>query len=65
MPKQKTHSGAKDRFRVTKTGKVMHAKMNKNHILEKKSAERKRRLSKKGQLEGGDAVQVKKLLSGR
>ena len=65
MPKQKTHSGAKDRFRVTKTGKVIHAKMNKNHILEKKSSERKRRLSKKGLLEGGDAAQIKKLLTGR
>ena len=32
---------------------------------ERESAERKRRLSKKGQFEGGDAVQVKKLLSGR
>ena len=65
MPKAKTHSGAKDRFRVTKTGKVVHAKMNKNHILEKKSSERKRRLSHKGLLENGDAKQVKKLLSGR
>ena len=65
MPKQKTHSGAKDRFRVTKTGKVVHKKMNKNHILEKKSSQRKRRLSMDGVLTGGDAAQVKKLLSGR
>ncbi len=65
MPKQKTHSGAKDRFRVTRTGKVLHAKMNKNHILEKKTSKRKRRLSGEGELQGGDAQQVKKLLSGR
>ncbi len=65
MPKQKTHSGAKDRFRVTKTGKVVHKKMNKNHILEKKSSKRKRRLSMDGELTGGDAVQIKKLLTGR
>ena len=66
MPKQRTHSGAKDRFRVTKTGKVLHKKMNKNHILEKKSAERKRRLSQDGVLERkGDAKQIKKLLTGR
>lgn len=65
MPKQKAHSGAKDRFRVTRTGKVLHAKMNKNHILEKKTSKRKRRLSGGGELQGGDAQQVKKLLSGR
>ena len=64
MPKQKTHSGAKDRFRVTRTGKVLHKKMNKNHILEKKSAKRKRRLSTTGELTGGDAQQIKKLLNG-
>ena len=65
MPKQKTHSGAKDRFRVTKTGKVVHKKMNKNHILEKKSSKRKRRLGMDGELTGGDAAQIKKLLTGR
>ena len=66
MPKQRTHSGAKDRFRVTKNGKVLHKKMNKNHILEKKSAERKRRLSQTGELDRkGDAKQIRKLLTGR
>ncbi len=62
MPKQKTHSGAKDRFRVTKTGKVLHRRMNRNHLLEKKSSGRKRRLSRDGQLFDGDAQQIKKLL---
>jgi len=62
MPKQKTHSGAKDRFRVTKTGKVLHRRMNLNHLLGKKSSKHKRRLSRDGQLGGGDAQQVKKLL---
>lgn len=62
MPKQKTHSGAKDRFRVTKTGKVLHQRMNLNHILEKKTSKRKRRLAREGQLTGGDAAQVKRLL---
>ena len=65
MPKQKTHSGAKDRFRVTKTGKVLHKKMNKNHMLEKKTSKRKRRLNKGSELTGGDAKQIKKMLSGR
>ncbi|MGH3923293.1 MAG: 50S ribosomal protein L35, partial [Pseudonocardiaceae bacterium] len=41
MPKQKTHSGAKKRFRVTRTGKVMQQRVGLNHILEKKSSRRK------------------------
>ncbi|CAN5459342.1 50S ribosomal protein L35 [soil metagenome] len=63
MPKQKTHSGAKKRFRVTRTGKVIHQRMNLNHILEKKTARRKRRLSTTGTLTGGDARQIRRLLN--
>ncbi len=44
MPKMRSHSGAKKRFRVTKTGKVKVRRMNRNHILTKKSAKRKRDL---------------------
>jgi len=62
MPKQRTHAGAKKRFRVTRNGKVMHKRMNKNHILEKKSSKRKRRLAGDGELTGGDAVRVKRML---
>jgi large subunit ribosomal protein L35 len=62
MPKQRTHSGTKDRFRVTKTGKVIHGRQNRNHLLEKKSSVRKRRLQRPGVLTGGDAAQVKRLL---
>ena len=62
MPKQRTHAGAKKRFRVTRNGKVLHQRMNMNHILEKKSSKRKRRLSREGELTGGDAVQVKRML---
>jgi large subunit ribosomal protein L35 len=65
MPKAKTHSGAKKRFRVTRTGKVLHKRMNKNHLLEKKSGARKRRLSKPGRLRGEDRKQAKRLLGGR
>lgn len=65
MPKQKTHSGTKDRFRVTRKGKVVHGRQNMNHILEKKSAARKRRLSRDGQLSGGDAKKVLRMLGGR
>lgn len=42
MPKLKTHSGTKDRFKVTKTGKVVHGHSYKGHNLSKKSASRKR-----------------------
>jgi len=62
MPKQRTHSGTKDRFRVTRTGKVVHGRQNRNHLLEKKSSTRKRRLARPSTLSGGDAAQVKRLL---
>lgn len=41
MPKMKSHSGAKKRFRVTKSGQVKFAHANKNHILTKKASKRK------------------------
>ena len=44
MPKLKTHSGAKKRFNLTKTGKVKRAHAYKSHILNKKSTKRKRSL---------------------
>ncbi|HEY8339832.1 MAG TPA: 50S ribosomal protein L35 [Egibacteraceae bacterium] len=65
MPKQKSHSGAKDRFRVTRTGKVLHRRQNLNHILEKKTSQRKRRLSRQSTLSGGDKAQATKLLGRR
>jgi large subunit ribosomal protein L35 len=64
MPKQKTHSGAKDRFRITRKGKVLHGRQNRAHLLEKKSSSRKRRLKGNAQLSGGDAAQIRKLMSG-
>jgi len=45
MPKMKTHSGAKKRFRLSGTGKVMRERANKRHLLEHKSSRRTRRLS--------------------
>ena len=45
MPKLKTHSGTKDRVRITKNGKVLRRKATGNHFLEKKSERRKRTLS--------------------
>ncbi len=46
MPKLKTHSGAKKRFNLTRSGKVKRARAYKNHILNKKDTKRKRRLRK-------------------
>jgi large subunit ribosomal protein L35 len=50
MPKYRSHSGAKKRFRVSATGKVKHCKMNKAHILTKKSKKRKVGLRQGGYL---------------
>ncbi len=46
MPKIKTHSGAKKRFNLTKTGKVKRAHAFKSHILTKKDTKRTRNLRK-------------------
>ncbi|MFD0773876.1 50S ribosomal protein L35 [Streptomonospora algeriensis] len=62
MPKNKSHSGASKRFRVTGSGKVMRRRANKNHLLEHKSSKRTRRLSGEVQLSRPDAKNMKKLL---
>jgi large subunit ribosomal protein L35 len=59
MPKLKTHSGTKDRVRVTKNGKVLHGHSTSNHFLSKKSAARKRRFAVPGKMTGKDAKNVK------
>jgi large subunit ribosomal protein L35 len=50
MAKQKTHRGAAKRFRVTRTGKLLHRRANKAHMLTKKSGSRKRRLERTGEI---------------
>ena len=45
MPKMKTNSGAKKRFRITGSGKIKRKHAYKSHILTKKSTKRKRNLS--------------------
>lgn len=59
MPKLKTHSGTKDRVRVTKTGKVMMRKASGNHLLEHKSASRKRTFAGLHTLVGKSAKNMK------
>jgi len=63
MPKQKTHSGAKKRFRVTKSGKVMFARTDRGHFLTEKSQSRKRKLRRSGVLAKTQAKNIKKLIN--
>jgi large subunit ribosomal protein L35 len=62
MPKMKTHRGAAKRFKVTGSGKITRRKAYLNHILEKKSPARKRRLGRTTEVAPGDRAQVKRLL---
>jgi large subunit ribosomal protein L35 len=62
MPKMKTHSGAKKRFKTTASGKVRGRHAFTSHILEKKSPKRKRRHGNPAILSDHDAPRVKKLL---
>ena len=65
MPKMKTHSGAKKRFKLTGKGKVKARHAMTSHILGKKSAKRKRRLGRDVILTAHDEVRVKKLMAGK
>jgi large subunit ribosomal protein L35 len=62
MPKQKTHSGAKKRFKLTGTGKVMKQGAGMRHNLEKKSSKTTRRLNTEVVLAPQDAKVIKKLI---
>ena len=59
MPKLKTHSGTKDRVKITKTGKVLHGHATSNHFLRKKSAARKRRFAVATEMVGKPAKNIK------
>ncbi len=62
MPKNKTHSGAKKRFRITGSGKVMHEQANRRHLLESKPSTRTRRLAQDEVASAADVKKIKKLL---
>lgn len=62
MPKMKSNSGAKKRFRFTASGKVRYKKSLRNHILTKKTTKRKRKMRAGGTMCPADADQVKALL---
>lgn len=62
MPKMKTDSGAKKRFKVTGTGKLRRRKAFRGHLMEKKSSVRARRLGREADVAPSDTRQVKRLL---
>ena len=62
MPKIKTHSGAKKRFKISKNGKPMRAHAYKSHILNKKSTKRKRNLRKTAVADVTNQKQCKRLV---
>lgn len=66
MPKLKTHSGAKKRFKLTKNGKVKRARAYKRHNLNSsdfgKSAKRKRRLRKSTMTDKTNVKAIKLLI---
>lgn len=63
MPKMKTNSSAKKRFKLTATGKIKRNKAFKNHILTKKTKTQKKRLTKKGLVHVSDEKRIKQLLA--
>jgi large subunit ribosomal protein L35 len=62
MPKVKTHSGAKKRFKLTSRGKVRARHAMRSHILGKKNSKRRRRLDEPKILSPGDRAKAKALL---
>lgn len=62
MPKQKTNSSAKKRFKLSGSGKIMRKKAFHSHILTKKSKDRKKRLVEITTVHQSDENNIKKLL---
>ena len=62
MPKMKTHSSAKKRFKVTGSGKLKRRHANTSHLMRKKSKKAKLRLSHAGLVDTSDEKRMKLLL---
>ena len=62
MPKVKTNSGAKKRFKLTASGKIKRKHAFKSHILTKKATKRKRNLTKMTVVDATDEKRIKHLL---
>jgi large subunit ribosomal protein L35 len=65
MPKMKTHSGAKKRFRKTASGKLRGRHAFTSHMLEHKSPKRKRQHGRPAVISKADTQAVRKLLGGK
>ncbi|MCG8371924.1 MAG: 50S ribosomal protein L35 [Balneolales bacterium] len=63
MPKMKSNSGAKKRFKLTGTGKIKRKKAFKKHILTKKSSKTKRKLGQTTLVSEADAPRIKEMIS--
>ncbi len=62
MPKMKSHSGAKKRFRVTGSGRLLREQANRRHLFEGKSSRRTRRLAADVEVSANDTKAIKRLL---
>ncbi|GAB4253366.1 MAG: 50S ribosomal protein L35 [Thermoleophilia bacterium] len=63
MPKNKTHSGAKKRFKVTGTGRLRRRRAFQSHLLTKKTSKRKRKFRKEQDVHASNRSQARKLLN--
>lgn len=62
MPKMKTNSSVKKRFKITGTGKIMRRKSGLRHILTKKSKDVKKQLGHSAEVAKGDIPRLKRML---
>ena len=62
MPKTKTHSAAKKRFKVTGSGRILRRPAMRSHNLEKKSSKRKRGFRRDREVTAADTNALKKML---
>lgn len=62
MPKLKTHKGAKSRFHITGSGKIMRTKGGKSHLRRKKSKRAKRLFDEMIPLHSSDRIRIKRLI---
>ncbi len=63
MPKKKTNKAAAKRFKITGSGKIVHAKAGSGHLLSSKSRKRKRQLRRKNVLPKAEEARVAHMLA--
>jgi large subunit ribosomal protein L35 len=62
MPKMKTHSGAKKRFKISGSGRILREQANRRHLFEGKTSKRTRKLSLDTEVAPTDVARIKRLL---